>query len=45
MPRDCAVNCDHLQRVAKEKIGAFITSLPALKMVDIGRAISFALDI
>ena len=22
MPRDCAVNCDHLQTVSKEKIGS-----------------------
>jgi mRNA interferase MazF len=45
MPRDCAVNCDHLQTVAKGKIGSLITSLPALKMHDVGRAIRFALDI
>lgn len=45
MPRDCAVNCDHLQTVSKEKIGSLITSLPPAKMVDVGRAISFALDI
>jgi mRNA interferase MazF len=45
MPRDCAVNCDHLQTVAKGKIGSLITYLPASKMHDIGRAIRFALDI
>ncbi|MFC1824251.1 type II toxin-antitoxin system PemK/MazF family toxin [Thermodesulfobacteriota bacterium] len=45
MPRDCAVNCDHLQTVSKKKIGTLITSLPPLKMVDVGRAIRFALDI
>lgn len=45
MPRDCAVNCDHLQTVAKGKIGSLITSLPASKMYDVGRAIRFALDI
>ena len=45
MPRDCAVNCDHLQTVSKGKIGTFITSLPPAKMVDVGRAIRFALDI
>ncbi len=44
MPRDCAVNCDHLQTVSKAKIGALITSLPPAKMVDVGRAIRFALD-
>jgi len=45
MPRDCAVNCDHLQTVSTEKIGSLISSLPSAKMLDIGRAIRFALDI
>lgn len=45
MPRDCAVNCDHLQTVPKGKIGSLITSLPPAKMVDVGRAIRFSLDI
>lgn len=45
MPRDCAVNCDHLQTVSKRKIGGLITTLPPTKMADVGRAIRFALDI
>ena len=45
MPQDCAVNCDHLQTVSKAKIGPLITSLPRSKMIDVGRAIRFALDI
>jgi len=45
MPRDCAVNCDHLQTVSKGKVGSLITSLPPAKMVDVGRAIRFALNI
>ena len=45
MPQDCAVNCDHLQTVSKGKIGPLITSLPRTKMIDVGRAIRFALDI
>ena len=45
MPRDCAVNCDHMQTVSKGKIGALITSLSPAKMVDVGRAIRFALNI
>ena len=45
MPRDCAVNCDHLQTVSKGKIGALITFLPSSKMAEVGRAIRFALDI
>jgi mRNA interferase MazF len=43
--RDCAVNCDHLQTVSKGKIGPLITSLLPAKMVDVGQAIRFALDI
>ena len=45
MQRDCAVNCDHLQTVSKGKIGSLITSLTPEKLVDVGRAIRFALDI
>ncbi|MBW2631564.1 MAG: type II toxin-antitoxin system PemK/MazF family toxin [Deltaproteobacteria bacterium] len=45
MPRDCAVNCDHLQTVSKGKIGSLIMSLPLRKMADVGRAVRFALDI
>ena len=45
MSIDCAVNCDHVQTVSKGKIGALITTLPASKMVDVGHAIRFALDI
>jgi len=45
MPRDCAVNCDHLQTVSKKKLGALITFLPPAKMSNVGRSIRFALDI
>ena len=45
MLRDCAVNCDHLQTVPKGKIGPLITSLLPAKMIDVGQAIRFALDI
>lgn len=45
MPKDCAVNCDHLQTVSKEKIGDLLTSLPRPKMIEVGRAIRFALAI
>jgi mRNA interferase MazF len=45
MPKHCAVNCDHLQTVSKSKIGPLITSLPRTKMLEVGRAIRFALDI
>ena len=45
MLRDCAVNCDHLQTVPKGKIGPLITSLLPAKMVEVGQAIRFAIDI
>ena len=45
IPKDCAVNCDHLQTVSKGKIGALIASLPKTKMSEVGRAIRFALKI
>ncbi len=45
MPRDCAVNCDHLQTVSKGKIGSLIAFLPPSKIAEVGRAIRFALDI
>ncbi len=45
MLRDCAINCDHLQTVSKNKIGALITSLPRAKMIAVGRAVRFALAI
>ena len=45
MLRDCVINCDHLQTVSKGKIGSLITTLPQVKMVGVGRAIRFAIDI
>ncbi len=45
VPRDCAINCDHLQTVSKAKIGNLITSLPAARMAEVGKAIRFALKI
>jgi len=45
MPQACAVNCDHIQTVAKGKIGALVTALPKAKMREVSRAIRFALDI
>ena len=45
MPRDCAINCDHLQTVSKGKVGTLISSVSPSKMVQVGKAIGFALDI
>ena len=43
VPKDCAVNCDHLQTVSKGKIGSIITTLSAKKMAEVGPAVRFAL--
>ncbi len=43
MPRDCAINLDHVQTVSRGKIGARITSLGHGKMVEVRRALLFAL--
>jgi mRNA interferase MazF len=43
MPRDCAINCDHLQTVAQLKIGPLVASLSPGKLHEVRRAIAFAL--
>lgn len=43
MPRDCAVNLDHLQTVSKGKVGALISTLSAKRMADVRQALLFAL--
>ena len=43
MPRDCAINCDHLQTVAQSKVGHVVTSLSPGKLHEVRRAIAFAL--
>jgi mRNA interferase MazF len=45
VPKDCAVNCDHIQTVSKSKIGALIASLSSAKMDHVRAAIEFALDL
>jgi len=45
MKTDCAINCDHLQTVSKDKIGALITTLSKEKMAELRNAISFALNL
>jgi len=45
MPEDCAVNCDHIQTVAKGKIGSTITTLSTDTMEQVRNAIAFALDL
>jgi mRNA interferase MazF len=43
MPRECAINCDHLQTVAKARIGSRITSLSPVRMRELRAAIAFAI--
>ena len=43
MLRDCAVNCDHLQTVSKNRLGALVTTLSAAKMREVSNAIAFSL--
>lgn len=45
MPRECAINCDHLQSVSKGKIGTVITTLAPAKLSKVAQAIHFALDL
>jgi mRNA interferase MazF len=43
MPRDCAINLDHIQTVAKGRVGVLITTLSAEKMTHLRQALLFAL--
>lgn len=45
LPRDCAVNLDHVQTVSRSKIGALITTLSADRMQQIRAALLFALGL
>ena len=44
MPKDCAVNLDHLQTVSKAKLGQYITALTDPQMAKVKTALLFALD-
>lgn len=43
MPRECAVNCDHLQTVPRNSLGKVVTSLTSSKMERVAEAVRFAL--
>ena len=43
MAHECAVNLDHVQTVARGRIGALITTLSAHRMTEIRTALLFAL--
>jgi mRNA interferase MazF len=44
MPEPCAVNLDHVQTVAREHLGALVTTLSTQRMAEIREALLFALD-
>lgn len=43
MIRECAINLDHVQTVAKAKLGAVITTLSPRKITEVRTALLFAL--
>ena len=45
VPRDSAVNLDHVQTVPKSRIGNLITTLSPLRMESVNHALRFALGI
>ncbi len=45
MRKDCAINCDHIQTVSKDKIGPLITTLSRDKLTQVSKAIWFALNL
>jgi mRNA interferase MazF len=45
MNKNCAINCDHIQTVSKNKIGSTITTLTQGKIKQLSKAIWFALDL
>ena len=45
MPKDCAINFDHIQTVSKGKIESLITTLSTDKLGQVREAIQFALDL
>ena len=45
MARDCAVNLDHVQTVARGRIGPLITTLSREKLKRVRDALSFALEL
>ena len=43
MPRDCAINLDHIQTVSKGRMGSLITTLSVEKLAQLRKALLFAL--
>lgn len=45
MHNDCAINCDHIQTVSKDRIGSLITTLSKERLFQVRNAINFALNL
>ena len=45
LPRDCAVNCDHIQTIPKQRLGASVATLAPEKMSNVATALRFALEL
>jgi len=43
LPRDCAVNLDHVQTVSRGRLGGLIATLPSQRMIEVRNALLFAL--
>lgn len=43
LPRECAINLDHVQTVSRARVGSLITTLPPSRMADVRSALLFAL--
>lgn len=43
--KECAINCDHLQTIAKSRIGPLLTRLSNDRMREIHDAVNFALSL
>lgn len=43
LPRECAVNLDHVQTVSKSRLGGLIATLPSRRMIEVRNALLFAL--
>ena len=45
VPRECAINFDHIQTVSKKKISALMTTLSSEKLKEVRAAVLFSIDL
>jgi len=43
--KECAINCDHLQTIAKGRIGSLLSRLSTARMREVRDAVTFALSL